>query len=94
MEHGPFRLDPLRHEFLVAGRSVDLSATEFAVLELFLRNPGRVFTRGQIIDAVKGPDYPVTDRAVDVQVLSIRRKLGDAGELVETVRGVGYRVKG
>ncbi|MFA5852677.1 MAG: winged helix-turn-helix domain-containing protein, partial [Spirochaetales bacterium] len=55
--------------------------------------PGRVFTREQIIDFVKGPDYPVTDRAIDVHILSIRRKLGEAGALVETVRGIGYRLK-
>jgi len=93
LERGPFRLDAARHELLVEGRAVELSATEFAVLELLLRSPGRVFTRGQIIDAVKGPDYPVTDRAVDVQVLSIRRKLGEDGRLLETVRGVGYRMR-
>lgn len=93
LQHGPFRLDAGRHELSVDGLGVELSATEFAVLALLLRSPGRVFTRGQIIDAVKGPDYPVTDRAVDVQVLSIRRKLGEAGGLLETVRGVGYRIK-
>jgi len=90
---GPFRLDPERHELTVSGAAVELTATEFAVLELLLRSPGRVYTRSQIIEAVNGPDYPVTDRAVDVQILSIRRKLGDSGSLVETVRGVGYRVK-
>jgi len=58
-----------------------------------LRNPGWVFSRGQIIDAVKGRDYPVTDRAVDVQILSLRRKLGESGDEIETVRGVGYRIK-
>ena len=74
-------------------RKVDLSATEFAILEFFLRNPGWVFSRSQIIDAVKGRDYPVTDRAVDVQILSLRRKLGEGGDEIETVRGVGYRIK-
>jgi two-component system phosphate regulon response regulator PhoB len=93
IEHGGIRLDGSRHEVLAGGRRVELSATEFAVLELLLRSPGRVFTRSQIIDAVKGPDYPVTDRAVDVQVLSIRRKLGDQAEALETIRGVGYRAR-
>ncbi len=72
---------------------VDLSATEFAILEFLLRSPGWVFSRSQIIDAVKGRDYPVTDRAVDVQILSLRRKLGDYGNEIETVRGVGYRIR-
>ncbi len=93
IEHGALSLDPCRHELRVAGRRVELTATEFAVLELLLSNPGRVYSRARIIDAVKGPDYPVTDRAVDVQVLSLRRKLGEAGEMVETVRGVGYRMR-
>ena len=52
-----------------------------------------VYSRQRIIDAIKGPDYPVTDRSVDVQVLSLRRKLGERGVLVETVRGVGYRMR-
>ena len=58
-----------------------------------MRNPGWVFSRSQIIDAVKGRDYPVTDRAVDVQILSLRKRLDDFGEYIETVRGVGYRMK-
>jgi two-component system phosphate regulon response regulator PhoB len=90
---GDMRLDVARHELRVKERKVDLSATEFAIMEFFLRNPGWVFSRSQIIDAVKGRDYPVTDRAVDVQILSLRRKLGEAGEEIETVRGVGYRLR-
>ena len=90
---GDIRLDPGRHDVKVKERKVDLSATEFAILEFFLRNPGWVFSRSQIIDAVKGRDYPVTDRAVDVQILSLRRKLGDGGDEIETVRGVGYRIR-
>jgi two-component system phosphate regulon response regulator PhoB len=91
---GNLRLDSGRHEVFVDKRKVDLSATEFAILEFLLRNPGWVFSRSQIIDAVKGRDYPVTDRAVDVQILSLRRKLGEGEEYIETVRGVGYRLKG
>jgi two-component system phosphate regulon response regulator PhoB len=93
VELGDFRLDAARHEVRVSGVSVDLSATEFAILERLARSPGRVFTRSQIIDRIRGRDYPVTDRSVDVQVLSIRKKLGDRADLVETVRGVGYRFK-
>ncbi len=90
---GDLSLDSDRHELKVNGRLIDLSATEFAILERLARAPGRVFTRAQIIDAVRGRDYPVTDRSVDVQVLSIRKKLGDNADLIETVRGVGYRFK-
>lgn len=88
---GPITLDPERHEVLAGGRRADLSATEFQLLALLMRRPGRVYERSAIIDAVKGGDYPVSDRSVDVQVVSLRRKLGEHGALVETVRGVGYR---
>ena len=90
---GGIALDEERHEVRVGEAKVDLSATEFAILALFLRSPGRVFSRSRIIDEVKGRDYPVTDRAVDVQILSLRRKLGERGADIETVRGVGYRLK-
>ena len=93
VEQGGFRLDSSRHELHVDGAPVDLSATEFAILERLARSPGRVFTRSQIIDGVHGRDYPVTDRSVDVQVLSIRKKLGGRADLVETIRGVGYRFR-
>jgi two-component system phosphate regulon response regulator PhoB len=91
LEGGPMRLDSGRHEVFVSGEAVGLSATEFAILEFLLRNPGWVFSRSQIIDAVKGRDYPVTDRSVDVQILSLRKKLKEGGNCIETVRGVGYR---
>jgi two-component system phosphate regulon response regulator PhoB len=90
---GGISLDSARHEVRVQDRRIDLTATEFAMLEFFLRSPGWVFSRSQIIDAIKGRDYPVTDRAVDVQILSLRRKLGERGEDIETVRGVGYRLR-
>ena len=84
---------PDRHQVLVNGEAVELTATEFALLCLLTRRPGWVFTRNQIINAVKGDGYAVTDRSVDVQVVGLRKKLGDAGEYIETVRGVGYRLK-
>jgi two-component system phosphate regulon response regulator PhoB len=90
---GTIKIDTARHEVRVGERKVDLSATEFAILEFLMRSPGWVFSRSQIIDAVKGRDYPVTDRAVDVQILSLRRKLGEGSEDIETVRGVGYRLR-
>ncbi len=86
-------IDPRRFHVVVAGQAVDLTATEFGVLHFLARRPGWVFTRTQIIEAVKGDDYPVTDRSVDVQIVGLRRKLGDAGVNIETVRGIGYRFK-
>jgi len=93
LECGPLVIDTERHELLCEGSRVDLSATEFAILALLMGSPGRVFSRGGIIDSVKGHDYPVTDRSVDVQVLQLRKKLGAASEWIETVRGVGYRFR-
>ena len=90
---GNLSIDPSRHEVRADGRPVDLTRTEFALLHFLARHPGWVFTRAQIIDSVKGSDYAVTDRSVDVQVAGLRRKLGDSGGLIETVHGVGYRFK-
>ena len=70
-----------------------LPISEFEILIYLARRPGWVFTRTQIITGVKGDDYPVTDRSVDVQILNLRKKLGNAGNYIETVRGVGYRFK-
>lgn len=91
---GPLVVDVLRHEISAFGKKLDFTATEFAILEHLVRHAGQVFSRQQIINAIKGSDYPVTERAIDVQILSIRHKLADAGctELIETIRGVGYRM--
>jgi len=86
-------IHPGRHEVLLRGKPVELTYTEFKLLHLLAKRPGWVYTRQQIVDAVKGEDYPVTDRSVDVQVVGLRKKLGDAGSYIETVRGVGYRFK-
>lgn len=95
---GTIVIDTARHETQVAGKEVDLSATEFDILLFLARHAGQVFSRRQIIDAIKGDDYPATERSVDVQVLSIRRKIAagasvDLNELIETIRGVGYRMR-
>lgn len=84
-------IHPGRHEVLIKDKPVDLSATEFRLLHFLARRPGWVSTRYQIVDAVHGEDYPVTERSVDVQVVGLRRKLKRAGAYIETVRGVGYR---
>ncbi len=86
-------IDVARHKVDVAGEDVTLTFTEFKVLQLLASQPGRVFTRYQIVDAVHGDDYPVTDRSVDVQIVGLRKKLGEAGQYIETVRGIGYRFK-
>ncbi len=80
-----------RRHVTAKGRSLDLTYTEFQVLNFLARRPGWVFTRSQIVDAVRGDDYPVTDRSVDVQIVGLRKKLGPLGKYIETVRGVGYR---
>lgn len=91
--YGPFRLVPERHAAWSDNRRLDLSATEYSLLELFVRNPGIVFSRTRLITAVRGQDHAVTDRAVDVQILGLRKKLGPEDDWIETVRGVGYRLK-
>lgn len=87
-------IDPKRYEVIVAGNPVSLTVTEFSILDLLARRPGWVFSRQQIIDGVRGYDYVITPRAVDVQVFGLRKKLGTSGECIETVRGIGYRMKG
>ena len=86
-------IHPGRREVLVDGDQVQLTFTEFGILNFLARRPGWVFTRFQIVDSVRGEDYPVTDRSVDVQIVGLRKKLGPAGNYIETVRGVGYRFK-
>ena len=91
---GGIEIHPGRHEVKVDGRPVEMTVTELRILQVLASRPGWVMTRDQIVDAVRGADYAVTDRAVDFQIVGIRRKLGDHAELIETVRGVGYRFRG
>ena len=86
-------IHPGRRTVLAGGNPVELTFTEFQVLRVLSRRPGWVFTRGQIVDAVRGDGYPVTDRSVDVQIVGLRKKLGSLGKYIETVRGVGYRFR-
>lgn len=85
-------IDHDRHEVKLKGVNIHLSVTEFSILEYLAQNPGFVYSRNQIIDRVKGNGYAVTERSVDVQILGIRKKLGDYGKFIETVRGIGYRM--
>ncbi len=80
-----------RHAVSVGGEPVVLTPMEFRVLAVLISKPGKVFTRGEIADAAHHEENVVTDRAVDVQIAALRRKLGSAGQYIQTVRGVGYR---
>ncbi len=86
-------IHPGRHEVTINTTPIDLTFTEFKILHFLASRPGWVFTRYQIVDAIRGEEYPVTDRAVDVQIVGLRKKMGTYGELIETVRGIGYRFK-
>jgi two-component system phosphate regulon response regulator PhoB len=86
-------IDPGRRKIEVRSNEIELSYTEFQILLFLSRRPGWVFTRSQIVDAVRGDNYPVTDRSVDVQIVGLRKKLGSCGSYIQTVRGVGYRFK-
>jgi two-component system phosphate regulon response regulator PhoB len=90
--HG-MNLDPTVGEVSIEGESISLTKSEFGVLYFLARNAGMAVTRQQIIEAVQGADYPATDRTVDVQINGLRKKLGAQGNLIETVRGVGYRFR-
>ena len=86
-------IHPGRNRVLIRGRPVELTFTEFQVLYVLARRPGWVFTRSQIVDAIRGGDYPVTDRSVDVQIVGLRKKIGPYSKYIETVRGIGYRFR-
>lgn len=93
LKSGPLEMDLSRHEATVNGHGVKLTLTEFKLLSALVQARGRVLSRDQLMDKAMGADVFVTDRAIDVHVTSIRRKLGDAAGLIHTVRGVGYRLR-
>jgi len=90
---GPLAIDIHRHEVVCGGREISLTATEFRILQLLATRAGRVLSRDQIIDSALGRDSSVFDRTVDVHITAIRRKLGRDADLVETVRGFGYKLR-
>src|SRR5437764_8631983 len=92
IEHANVRIDRMRHRASVAGYELDLTPTEFRLLECLLRQPGRAFSRHQLMDAAIGEGAVVLERTIDVHIKTLRRKLGNA-DLIETVRGVGYRFR-
>ncbi len=87
-------IDPFDHKVILHGAVLRLTGIEFAILHFLAQRPGQVLSRDQITRAVKGRDLHDTDRSLDVQMVQLRRKLGDAGQLIETVRGMGYRFTG
>ena len=90
---GDLVIDPGRHEVICCGKAVEFTATEFRLLYYLASHPGRVYSRSQLLDPVVGDDVVVSNRNIDVHVRALRKKLCSCGELIETVRGVGYRFK-
>lgn len=86
-------IDSGRYKVEVEGRNIDLTYSEFNLLLSLVQRPGWVFTRQQIMDAIRGENYAVTERSIDVQLVGLRKKLGNHGKYIETVRGIGYRFK-
>lgn len=86
-------IDPVRHSVTVAEEPLQLTRSEFRLLETLARHPGRVFARSELLDAVLGDGTIVMERTIDVHIRAIRRKMGDHADLIETVRGVGYRFR-
>ena len=84
-------LDPSKGEAFLEGRPLELTKTQFRILLFLMQSDGRVFSRTEIITAVQGDDYPVTEHSVDSHIMFLRRKLGIHAHLIETVRGAGYR---
>ncbi len=93
IEKGPITIHKGRFEVSVNGQSVVLTKSEFSILLLLASHPGWVYSRAQIVDAIRGDNYSVTERTIDFQMVGLRKKLQDAGEWIETVRGVGYRFR-
>ena len=85
------KINPRTREVVIDGNLVFFTYTEFQILHLLMAHPGWVFTRYQIIDKIRGENYPVTDRSIDFQIVGLRKKMMDKGNLIETIRSVGYR---
>ncbi len=86
-------IDRSRHKVTSSGKSLELTRTEFRLLDTLIRQPGRVFQRAELIDAALGEDTIVMERTIDVHIRALRRKLGGHADVIETVRGVGYRFR-
>tara|TARA_A100001011_G_C14235211_1_gene810672 strand:+ start:594 stop:1292 length:699 start_codon:yes stop_codon:yes gene_type:complete len=89
--HEELSIHPGKRNVSVSNKNIDLTYTEFQILFLLASHPNWVYTRNQIIDEIRGDDYPVTDRSIDFQIVGLRKKLQSASRFIKTVRGVGYR---
>ncbi len=85
-------IDRNKHQVRIDNQPIELTLTEFEILSLLASKPGWVFSRSQIVDNVHGSNYAVSDRAIDVQIVGLRKKMGDLGNLISTVRGIGYKL--
>ena len=92
-EYGDIEVNKTSYEVKVKGKLLDLTRTEFSILSLLFNNQNKVFARDDIINALYGKDHFVTDRAIDFQIFGLRKKLGEYGKCIETVRGIGYKFK-
>jgi two-component system phosphate regulon response regulator PhoB len=92
-EHLGIRIDRIRHRATVAGKELELTPTEFRLLECLVRQPGRAFSRPQLMDVAIGEGAIVLERTIDVHIKTLRKKLGTKLDFIETVRGVGYRFR-
>jgi len=93
LEIDELRLNINKHSISIKNNPIDLTKSEFLLLHFLASHRGWVFTRFQIVNAIRGERYVVTERAIDVQIVGLRKKIGEYGQLIETVRGIGYRFK-
>ncbi len=93
LQHGAIVLDANRYAVTVAGAALQLTRTEFRLLAALLASPGRVLTRDQLLDKISGRDGAILDRNIDVHIRALRKKMGAHGECIETVRGIGYKLR-
>jgi two-component system, OmpR family, alkaline phosphatase synthesis response regulator PhoP len=91
IRHGSLSIDPTSHEVRCSNRRIDLTATEYRLLQFLASHPGFVYSRNSIIDGALGRDITVLERTIDVHIMSLRKKLGKCGVWIETIRGFGYR---
>jgi two-component system phosphate regulon response regulator PhoB len=93
LELGNLKIDLAGHEAFCGGEKLQLTRSEFNLLVTLAENQGKVLTRDQLIDRIRGEDISIVQRAIDTHIFGLRKKLGPCAELVETIRGVGYRIK-
>jgi two-component system, OmpR family, alkaline phosphatase synthesis response regulator PhoP len=93
VRRGNLSIDPASHQVCYGDKAVDLTATEFRLLHFLASHPGFVYSRGGLIDEALGKDVTVLERTIDVHIMSLRRKLGECGEWIETIRGFGYKFR-